>query len=456
MTDPGIEGEAELVAVSDLQPTPGIVQLAWPAVVSNLLFAMVGFVDIKIVGSLGASAVAAATTGNRIFFLAEAVLMAVTAGTTAMVARAWGAGDRVEADRVTFVSVALCGLLALVLSILCVVFAYELASLYELPEETVRQAAAFIRWLGAFTFFLSFAMVIGTALRAAGDTLTPLWVGAITNVLNVFLVYGLVYGQWGLPKLGVMGAALASGLAFTAGALIMLGMWLRGHLRVGFDATDAFDVDRIRRLFRIGYPAALEQGVWQVGFLGFLWIVALYGTAPYVAYGIGVQILAFSFVVGHGLSVAAGTHVGQSLGAGDPDGAMASGWRAMRLGVVGMGALGVAIIAFAEPIARFMIDDAEVVRLIVAFIYILGSVQPLMAIEFGLGGALRGAGDTRFPLYIILSGLIGVRVTLAGLAAWLQWPVEWVFAALIADYMVRSALFARRFARGSWKAIGLT
>ena len=69
-------------------------------------------------------------------------------------------------------------------------------------------------------------------------------------------------------------------------------------------------------------------------------------------------------------------------------------------------------------------------------------------------GALRGAGDTRFPLYIILTGLIGVRVTLAGLAAWLQWPVEWVFAVLIFDYMVRSALFTRRFARGRWKALG--
>jgi putative MATE family efflux protein len=447
------EEASEAKAVSEKSRLPGIVELAWPAVLSNLLFSTVGFVDIKIVGSLGASAVAAATTGNRIFFLVEAVLIAVTAGTTAMVARAFGAGDRVEAERVTFASLVICVGLALLLSLPAVLFAYELASLFDLPEETITQAAAFIRWLSAFTVFLALSLVLGTALRAAGDTLTPLWVGAITNVLNVFLVYGFVYGRFGLPALGVMGAALASGLAFTAGALLMLWMWLSGRLRVGFRAKQALQRERLRRLFRIGYPAALEQVVWQAGFLGFLWIVALYGTAPYVAYGIGVQILAFSFVVGFGFSIAAGTHVGHSLGAGDPDGASESGWRAMWLGVGFMTVLGGAIIWAAEPVARFMIDDDEIVRLIVVFIYILGSVQPLMAIEFGLGGALRGAGDTRFPLFIILTGLVGVRVTLAGLAAWYQWPVEWVFGALIADYLVRATLFTWRFASGRWKSI---
>ena len=446
---------AEPTESSSRERLPGIVELAWPAVLSNLLFATVGFVDIKIVGSLGAPAVAAATTGNRIFFLVEAVLIAVTAGTTALVARAFGAGDRAEANRVTFASVVICCGLALALSLPVVLFAHPLAAIFELPEETIALAASFIRWLSAFTVFLALSVVLGSALRAAGDTLTPLWIGAVTNVLNVLLVYGFVYGQFGLPALGVKGAALASGLAFTAGALIMVWMWLRGSLLVGFEARRALRFDRIRRLFHIGYPAGLEQMVWQGGFLGFLWIVALYGTAPYVAYGIGVQILAFSFVVGFGFSIAASTHVGQSLGAGDPDGASKSGWRAMGLGVGIMTVLGMAIIAGAEPLARFMIDDDEVVRLIVVFIYILGSVQPLMAIEFGLGGALRGAGDTRFPLLIILTGLIGVRVTLAGLAAWFGWPVEWVFAALIADYMVRSLLFTRRFASGRWKFIQL-
>ena len=100
-----------------------------------------------------------------------------------------------------------------------------------------------------------------------------------------------------------------------------------------------------------------------------------------------------------------------------------------------------------------MIDDAEVVRLTVIFIYILGSVQPLMAVEYAMGGALRGAGDTRFPLFAVFAGLIGARITLASLFAWYDLPVEWIFAALIADYIVKATLLTLRFRSGRWQRV---
>jgi putative MATE family efflux protein len=432
---------------------PGVWGLAWPVIVGNLLYSAVGFVDIKIVGSLGAAAVAAVTTGNRMFFVMQALLMAVTAGTTALVARAWGAGDRAEAERVTRVSLALCVVLALLLTVPGVVFAEPLARFFRLDAEAVELAAVFIRWLSVFNASFAVFFVLGVALRAAGDMRTPLWTGALTNVVNVGLVYGLVYGELGLPALGVAGAALANGLAGALGALLLGALWLARRLALGPGPGGALSRERVRRLLRIGYPAALEQGAWQGGFLAFLWIVSLYGTAPYAAYGIGVNILSFSFVVGFGFSIAASTVVGQRLGARDPAGATRGGWRATRLSIAAMVGLGGAILLGARPLAAFMIEDPEVVRLTVVFIYILGAVQPLMAVEFTLGGALRGAGDTRFPLLTVLSGLLGVRVLLAALFARLGLGVEWVFAALIADYVVKASMLCARFARGRWREL---
>jgi putative MATE family efflux protein len=428
-------------------------RLAWPAILTNLLHSLVGFVDIKIVGSLGPPAVAAVGTGNRIFFVLQAVLMAVTAGTTALVARAWGAGDRDEAARVTRASLWIAVGLSGALSVPGFLFADALAGIFRLEPDTVALAATFIRWIALFNAPFAVGFVLATALRAAGDTRTPLLVAAAANVLNVFLLYGLVYGSFGLPALGVAGAALANGAAFSFGALVTLALWRRGALVIGVGPPGALARERVRLLLRIGTPAGLEQVVWQAGFIAFLWIVALYGTAPYAAYQIGVNILSFSFVVGFGFSIAASTLVGQHLGAGDPEGAARSGWRAMALSVGVMLAFGTAIVALAEPIARFLLDDEEVVRLTVAFIWVLGSVQVLMAIEFSLGGALRGAGDTRFPLLAVLCGLFGARVALAAAFTALRLPVEWIYAALIADYVVKATMLTLRFRSGRWSRV---
>jgi putative MATE family efflux protein len=435
------------------EPMPGILRLAGPAVLGNLLMSVVGIVDIKIVGSLGANAVAAVTTGHRLFFISMGVLMALTSGTTAMVARAWGAGDREEAGRITRASVIIGLFLSVALALPCIVFADQLVSVFKLDATTLAQAADFVRIISLFNVAFSTTMIIGSAMRAAGDTITPLWIGAITNVINIFLVYGMVYGRFGFSAMGVRGAALASGLAFTAGALLITVLWLKGWLVVGLGRGAALSAKRVRQLIRIAAPAGGEQLIMQIGFFAFLYIVSFYGTAPYAAYGIGVQLLSLSFVVGFGFAIAASTHVGQKLGAKDPDGAARSGWRAMWLSVAGMTGIGAVIIASAEWTAGLMIDDPEVVRLTVVFIYILGAVQPLMAIEAALGGALRGAGDTRFPMLTTLTGLVVVRGSVAALGAYLGLPVEWIFAALVADYMVKATMLVWRFKRDRWKSI---
>jgi len=435
--------------------TPGILQLAWPAVVGNLLYSAVAMVDIKIVGALGPSAVAAVTTGNRIFFVLQAVIMATSAGTTALVARAWGAGDRVEAERVTKASVAVGAALGLLLSLPGLIFSDWLAGIFRLDPQAVALGSDFIFYLSLFNATFAVAMILGTAVRAAGDTITPLLIGAVTNVVNVALVYALVFGHFGAPALGVRGAAIATGSAYALGALISVVFWWKGWFRIGMGSSGSLTRARIRKLFYIGYPAGLEQGAVQMGFIVFLWIVSLYGTAPYAAYGIGVQILSFSFVVGFGFSIAASTHVGQRLGADDPEGATRSGWRAMVLSIASMVVLGAVIIFFAGPIARFMIDDPEVVRLTVVFIYILGAMQPLMAIEFTLGGALRGAGDTRFPLLTSIMGLVVVRGGVATCFHAMGLSVEWIFAALIVDYVVKATMLTTRFRRGRWRQIDL-
>jgi len=296
-------------------------------------------------------------------------------------------------------------------------------------------------------------MILAAALRAAGDTKTPLWIGIIMNLVNVVLVYLLVHGLYGFPELGVAGAAIANGVSFVIGALIFLYLYYSRKMILGVGGLGALTSNRVRQLVHIGYPAGVEQFVFQIGFIAFLWLVAFFGTAPYAAYGVGVQILSISFVVGFGFSIAGATLVGQHLGAGDFEGAVKSGWKALRLAIGSMVALSLVIVVFATDIARFLIDDDEVVRLTVIFIYIMALVQPLMAVEFTLGGCLRGAGDTRFPLMTTMVGLCGVRVGLAAIFVFLDFSVEWIYAALIGDYVVKAIMLLYRFHSGKWQQV---
>lgn len=444
--------EAGEVAVPDRLQL-GIWQLAWPAIVGNLLFSVIGVISIKIVGELGASAVAAVTTGQRLFFALQAVLMAVSAGTTALVARAWGAREYDEAARVTSASLWIANVVAVGLMLPCLFFSHPIAAVFGLDEETTAQAAVYIRYLSFFNVAFAVNMVIGASLRAAGDTRTPLWIGAITNVVNVGLLYWLVFGGFGVPALGVPGAAIASGLSFTFGAVIFLYLWYDGRLQVRAGGRGSISEKRVRQLIHIGYPAGVEQFVFQGGFVAFLWLIGYYGTAAFAGYGIGVQILSLSFVVGFGFSIAGATLVGQHLGARDADGAARQGWRATFLAIGSMIVLSIAIVSYPEQIARFLIDDDEVVRLTVSFIYIMAVAQPLMAIEFTIGGCLRGAGDTRFPLVTTMIGLIGVRVGLAAMFTWLGFSVVWIYGALIGDYIVKASMLIWRFRSGRWKQI---
>ncbi|MDH5738007.1 MAG: MATE family efflux transporter [Gammaproteobacteria bacterium] len=435
------------------KPQLSIWELAWPTILSNLMFAAVGLVTIKVVGVLGATDVAAVTTGHRIFFALQAVLMAISAGTTALVARAWGAKDYAEAAKVTSVSLWIGNLAALGLMIPCLIFSLEIAGVFGLDTETTSKAGTFIRYLSAFNLAFAVNMIIGAALRAAGDTRTPLWIGVIINIINIALVYWLVFGGFGISAMGISGAALANGISFAVGAVLSLILWYGNWLKVGVGGKGSVVKHRIRQIVHIGYPAGVEQLVFQAGFIAFLWIVADHGTAAFAAYGIGVQILSVSFVVGFGFSIAGATLVGQHLGARDPAGAVEKGWRATYAAIGSMVMLSVVIAWYAEAIASFLIADAEVIRLTVIFIYIMALAQPLMAIEFTLGGCLRGAGDTRFPLITTLCGLVGVRVLLAAIFTYLDLSVTWIYASLLGDYLVKGVMLTHRFHSGKWKQI---
>ncbi len=428
----------------------GVWTLAWPSIITNLFYATSSIVAIKVVGNLGPDAIAAAVTGQRVTFILQAVLTGVLAGSTALIARNWGARNKEEAGIFFTRTVQLVIFIAFITGLVIWEFAEPLVRFFGLKGEALILSTEYLKAISPFYVGFGCGLGLITALRAVGDVKTPLVIGLIMNIFAIFFMLVFVNGWMGFPEYGVRGAALGNGLSFVIGALLLIVFWRTNQLPVRYSSILHLDLMRVKEIFKVGLPAALEQVIFQAGITAFLILVALYGTEAYAAYGIGVQILSFAFVIGFGFSIAGATLVGQHLGAGNPNQARRAGWGAMRLSIVSMTFFGILIAFFAEPLARYMIDNDEVVRLSVVFIWLLGSMQPLMAIEFSLGGALRGAGDTKTPLVITLTCLLFIRVSLALIFYMLDASIEVIFSTLVADYVVKGFLYVARFKSNKW------
>jgi putative MATE family efflux protein len=340
---------------------PTIWQLAVPSIMSNLMFSMVAMVQTKFVGSLGAPAVAAVGAGQRVFFALQALLMAIGVGTTALVARSWGAGQREEASRITSASLMLGALVGLVLMVFGMLFSHQIAGVFGLDQHAAQLASSNIFWLAAFIIGFAIDIILSSALRAAGNAWTPLLFGLAVNLVNLPLLYAFILGNWGAPRMGAAGAPFASGLSFVLCGAVLVFLWTRQKLTIKFHPGDVFKKVRYLRLLYIGYPVALEQLVLQFGFFLFMSLIGHhYGTEAFAAYNVGVNMLNAAMVVGYGFSIAGATLVGQHLGAGDVEGAARSGWRACSMAVAAMSLIGFLICFNAPALAHFFLGSDEI------------------------------------------------------------------------------------------------
>jgi len=426
-------------------------KLAGPTIVGNLLLSVVHLAAIKIVAALGSDAVAAVIAADRIYMAVQLIIFSITAGTTAMVAYAWGGRNPDEADRVVKLSAVATLIASLLLCLVMPWLARPLVGIFGLQGDMLEQSAHYLTVLIFFNVFFSFLAVISAALRAAGDALTPVWVAAIGNVINIALAYSLVYGIGFIPALGIQGAAYATGISYALVALVFYLMWRNQRLLLKTQPQPFMERARLRKLMRIALPAGIEQFIFNVSIIAFMWVVSLYGTEAFTAYGIGVNILSLSIVIGMGFAIATATMTGQNLGAGQPDAAEQAAWRNLKISFATMAVIGLVLGANARVIGSFFLNDALVLDYLVALTIMVAVVQPMMSIEFTLGGALRGAGDTRSPARIMATGFLFGRVILTAVFYLLEMSVHWVYAALIADYIIKSSMYLVIFRRGDWK-----
>jgi len=443
---------AEWAGQRELRRT--VLQLALPIVGSDLLQRGVNVVDALLVGRLGAAELAAVGLSQLLLMFTMALVYGLGVGSTVMVAFHAGAADerrRVWAARTSLligvaatVGLGGAGILA---SRSVATFMGADGRLLDLTLDYLH-----ITWylFGAYVF-LHLASAI---FQGVGDTRTPLRTMVGVNVLHVLLAVPLVYGLMGLPRLGVVGAALASGISEGAGAVWLL----REAKRRGFlgQRSDAWSIQELWRILRVGLPAVGERFITHGMQLVFARIVIGFGVAAYAAHQVGLNIESLSFLPGLGFSKAATALVGQRLGARDPGGARRCARMANLLSVGIMTACGASFVVFPKAWVVLFTSDPGVLGYSVPLLTAMGVLQPPLAIAMVTSGALRGAGETHVVLLAAVVGGWLVRLPtayLGGVRANLGMTIVW--ATMVLDWIVRCGIVSWRFRRLSMDEVRL-
>jgi len=300
-----------------------------------------------------------------------------------------------------------------------------------------------------FIIFLSTA-----ALRAAGDAKTPLILGVVENLINFAINYTLIFGNFGFPALGVHGAAIGTSIAYFTGAILYLGIFADHRRGIGIRWEKPFvNWVTIRRILRVGVPAAAEQFAFQIGLLIWIVMVVGFGQDAVAAHQIGLRIQSFVFMPGLGLSIASSALVGQNLGAQKPGSAELSAREATKLSILIMGVIALFNFVFAPFVAYAFVGPGPAHDLSVTFIRVHATSIPAIGMFFTLSGSLRGAGDTKWPLYASLLGTYLIRLPLSAVLGYtLGLGVIGVWIALPVEYYLRSVIIVQRFNGGAWKA----
>ena len=438
--------------ILDMPVHRAIFHLAWPTMFAGILENLATTVDMIMVGKLGAAAIAAVGFCGMINWTLTSLIMGLSIAVTATVARNFGAGEKTTAEFVVAQTLILSLILATGVTLVILFGAPAIMRFFGVEEDVYVLAVPYLRIISISSIFLAILVSLSSALRGAGDTRTPMLIGFIANIINICLNYILIFGKLGFPTLGVKGAAIGSMTALLSATLISLVLFRSGWLKLKLSLNHfKWDTARMWTLIRIAFPASIEQFTVQLGLLTYARFIVYYGTAALSGYQVGMQVLSLSFIPNTAFSVSASTLVGQNLGAGRKHGAKRAAWICMGLGVLSMSTVGAVALFNAELLASVFVREPEVIRLGAAFIWIVAFSQPGMAIYFTLAGALRGAGDTRAPLFVTLIGMYGIRVPGAFiLSQKLGMALEATFSLLIFDYIARVSGILYFFQKGKW------
>lgn len=434
------------------------IRIAWPALVESFLIGVIAFVDSLMVSSCGEEAIAAVGLTGQPRLLFYVVLMSITTGVNAVVARRRGEGDREGANRTLMQTLPLVLGLALLFFAVSLLVAEPLLRFAGAKDDTIGMAIPYYNITMFGMIFTSISLCINAAHRGCGKTKISMTTNIAANVVNVIFNALLINGLLGFPRLGVTGAAIATLLGNFASAVIAIFSLYRrdSYLRMDFSRMFRHKFETLPSVMKVFSGSALEQIFMRIGFFMFVKMVADLGTKEYATHQICMNVMNLSFTVGDGLGIASASLVGQHLGMKREDKSLVYGKVGQRVGLCYGVLLLLLFMLFGGHIVGWFTDDAAIIDTGIKLMLMLALICPFQISQVIFSGCLRGAGDTR---YMAMVSMVTITILRPILTYVLVYPVgmgvlgAWI--AILVDQTMRFAFSAVRFYSQKWCRVKL-
>lgn len=407
--------------------------LAIPVVTAEIGWIMMGIVDTIMVGPLGPAAIGAVGVGSTLFMTPAVFGIGLLLGLDTFVSQAFGAGRIQECHRWLFNGVALAVIYSIPLMLIVAGGLYLLPS-FGFHGEVLTLITPYI----GTVIWSALPLMLYAAFRRylqAMNVVRPVMVALITaNIVNVAFNYALIFGHWGFPELGVVGSGWATVIARVYMALFLFLVIVMRERKLSSGLHDVpmrAERERLRRLFRLGLPAALQITV-EVGVFAAASVLAGALTpAAVAAHQIALNLASFMFMIPFGMASAGAVRVGQAVGRGDVRGVQVAGQAALLIGGGFMACAGLLFVAAPRPLLHRFTDDPGVIALGVSLLAIAAIFQLFDGLQAVSTGLLRGLGDTRTAMvcHIIGHWAIGLPLGYA-LCFWRGWGVPGLWTGL--------------------------
>lgn len=431
-----------------------IFHLAAPIAMQSAIVSGLNMVASIMIGQLGDTAIAAVGLANQIFFLLQLLLFGFNSGAAIFTAQLWGQQRLGDIRRVLGLSLWLSLASGLVFFVISFFSPAAVLGLYTRDPEVVALSAGYLRIFSFSFLFSAVTLAYSAVLRSTGEVRLPLLVSTGALGLSVFLSYGLIFGLWGLPELGVLGGAWSILIARLLEMLALLMVIYRRRSPLAATLSEMINLEAkfAWNVLRPVLPVALNELIWSLGITTYNAIYARIGTEEYAAYNMVISLDSLAFVFFIGLGNACAILIGNQIGAGDEELAYRTSVRSLVLAVSGGLLVGGLLQIVARPVfslyqvSSAVTQNALNVLLIVSLFMWLRASNMLLLI-----GAFRSGGDTRFGLLIESAGMWMVGVPLAYLAAFpLHLPIAWVYLFATGDELVKWLVSMRRLRTRRW------